>query len=212
MLIMKILSTSVGQLDTQCYILCDEKNFVCAIIDPGFDSEKILRLLKSTRCVAQYIILTHGHFDHVTASNELRKITGAKVIMHECDAEMVTSPSINLYSYLYNSGFEPIVIDEYISDGYTMQLGNLKLKFIHTPGHTPGCVCIICEDVMFSGDTLFKGTIGRVDHPGGDILVSIHSVKELAKLKQNYRILPGHGGETTLDDERKNNPYMDEIY
>ena len=192
--------------------MCDEENLVCAIIDPGFDSEKILRLLKSSGCVAKYIILTHGHFDHVTESNELRKITGAKVIMHKDDADMVKSSEINLYCYLFNSGFEPIIIDEYISDGYKMELGSLKLEFIHTPGHTPGCVSILCEDVMFSGDTLFKGTIGRVDHPGGDISVSIHSVKELAKLKKNYRILPGHGGETTLDFERKNNPYMSEIY
>ena len=209
---MKIVSTTVGQLGTQCYILCDEKNSVCAIIDPGFEPDKIEKLLQSTGCVAQYILLTHGHFDHVTACNELRKRTGAKVYLHKDDAEMVTKPELNLYHYLFRTGFEPVIIDEIIADGDSIKLGDLKITFKHTPGHTEGCVCILCDDVLFSGDTLFKGTIGRVDHPGGDLLTSIHSVKELARLTKNYRILPGHGEETTLDYERINNPYLSEMY
>ncbi len=166
---MFIKCLKVGQIGTNCYILCDKVNNRAAIIDPGFEAGRINAALLDTECTAEYIILTHAHFDHIGAVRELLETTGARLAVLDKELPLLNDPARNLQASFEGGTFEPFKPDLTLHDGNTIELGMLQIRVMHTPGHTPGSCCLICQDGIFSGDTLFKEDIGRTALPGGSL-------------------------------------------
>ena len=194
---MQIKTFPIGSLQTNCYMAWAEGSDRCILVDPGYVPEELLEQVRLNQKTLEAILLTHGHFDHVGGVRHLAQETGCKVYI--C-AEEVKSP-------LRYSGGE-IYYTDTVSDGDVLHLAGLELKVIHTPGHTVGGVCYLCGDTLFSGDTLFAGTCGRTDLPGGDYKTIIDSLQKLAALEGDLQVLPGHGPSSTMDVERRFNPYL----
>ena len=192
---MEIHELVVGPLKTNCYIVTSDMNHA-VIIDPGFDAEKIAAKIRELGAKPKFMLLTHGHFDHIGAVKPLAQALGCPVYIHPKEA---TLPPYLTRGFLYYS-------EEY-EQGDEITVGDLTFRVIETPGHTNGSVCLLCEDCIFTGDTLFAGSCGRTDL-GGSMLDMLASLKSLAALEGNYRVFPGHGPETDLDYERKTNPYI----
>lgn len=191
-----------------CYLLIDEKTGLAAIVDPGLYDGGIKNALafgKFSRL--EYILLTHGHFDHILGVSALKDASGAKTAIHSADADKLLDPVKSLCEG--NSDFEqtPVKADVVVGDGDEITLGEEKIKVLHTPGHTSGSVCYILENdgVILSGDSLFCMTAGRTDLPDGNPEKMKESLLRLAALEGDYRVLPGHNRETTLEKERKRN-------
>lgn len=205
---------TLGQLDTNCYILSDGGDGPVAVIDPGAEPNRILEAL-GTRALSA-IILTHGHFDHLGAVGELITATGAPLLVHELDAVRVTHDAADGTGGSA-FGFDGIVApapDRVLHDDEIVKVGTLGLRVLHTPGHTQGGVCLFVEDPdgerphLFSGDTLFAGSVGRSDFPGGDGHVLSRSIaRHLTSLPPNTVVHPGHGPETTIGREARVNPF-----
>lgn len=194
---MQISVLPLGALQTNCYVVADEEAKVCLVIDPGDEGERIAQALDRMGLKCERIALTHGHYDHVGGVKALHEATGAPVSLPEKDLalpENMTDGPL-FYTDLYN-------------EGDTFTVGNMTFEVLSTPGHTPGSCCLRCGEVLFTGDTLFQGSCGRTDFPGGDIQQMLESLKRLANLEGDYQVLPGHGGETSLDVERRYNFYM----
>lgn len=205
---MKILTCALGALATNAYLLLDELTGAAAMIDPGAKSGELDKMLTAEGVKkVEYIILTHGHFDHILAVKDVQEKTGAKIAVHTADKEKL-SDGRECRAFLHDVQFTPSEADVLLNDGDVVRIGNLEVKVMHTPGHTPGSVCLICEDVMFSGDTLFAGSVGRTDLAGGSMKEMMRSAERLAALDGKYKVLPGHGDFTTLERERETNPYM----
>ena len=204
----KIKTIPVGNLGTNCYIAYSGETAV--VIDPGADAEKILREAGKLGVSVSYIFLTHAHFDHILAVNELKRSTGAAVVVGKGEKERLSSAYLSGLSMMGTGELEPITADMEIADRDTLDVGDMHFEFLHTPGHTEGSHCIFCEDAMFSGDTLFAGTFGRCDLPGGDIADMFSSLKKLYLLPGDFKVYPGHGEITLLSEERIFNPYMAE--
>ncbi len=194
---MELTKLTLGLYQTNCYIVRNPGSNLCCIIDPGYEAGKILDTLSSLHLTAEAILLTHGHFDHVGAVAEIAAETDCAVYISAADLSL--PPMI--------TGGKLCYTDTYPSTG-TVTAAGLTFRVLPTPGHTPGSVCLICEDVMFSGDTLFCGSCGRTDLPGGNAQEILASLKKLAALPGNYRVYPGHGSSTELDWERDSNPYL----
>lgn len=194
---MEITVLTLGGYMTNCYILRQEASSKCLIIDPGYEAGRILSVLQQKQLEPEAILLTHGHFDHVGAVQDLAAETDCDVYIAEADLSL---PPMITNGKLYYTHTYP-------ASG-TLNLAGLAIRVLPTPGHTPGSVCLLVEDTMFSGDTLFQGSCGRTDLPGGSWEQIAASLKMLAALPGDYRVLPGHGGETTLDRERQSNPYL----
>ena len=191
---MNIQKLTLGLYQTNTYILSNDTE--AAVIDPGYEPDIILDALEGKELKA--ILLTHGHFDHVGAVKELVAETGCKVYIHAADLSlppMITAGQL-YYTHTYAEGDTVCPIE------------GAALHVLHTPGHTPGSVCLLLGDQMFSGDTLFEGSCGRMDLPGGDQLQMHQSLNRLVSLQADYHIHPGHGGSTTLSAEKRYNPYM----
>ena len=191
---MNIQKLTLGLYQTNIYILSNDTEAV--VIDPGYEPDIILDALEGKELKA--ILLTHGHFDHVGAVKELVAETGCKVYIHAADLSlppMITAGQL-YYTHTYAEGDTISPIE------------GAQLNVLHTPGHTPGSVCLLLGDQMFSGDTLFEGSCGRMDLPGGDQLQMHQSLNRLVSLQADYHIHPGHGGSTTLSAEKRYNPYM----
>lgn len=203
---MKMIAITVGGIGTNCYIVSGEDTGKAAVIDPGDEAERILSLLKEHGLTLTHILLTHGHFDHILAVPELKAATGAPVVVQEDDAPCLTDPRLSLGSPLRVRTAVPA--DIRAADKSEFASGTLRFVYLHTPGHTRGSCVILCENAMFSGDTLFKGGCGRCDFPGGDYGMMLRSLKRLRDLPGDYRVYPGHGPSTTLEEERINNAYM----
>ncbi|HHX23053.1 MAG TPA: MBL fold metallo-hydrolase [Thermoanaerobacterales bacterium] len=196
----------VGPIETNCYILADGNKAI--IIDPGWDSDSILKVIESEKLNVEYIFLTHGHADHIGALKEVKFATNAKIAIHEKDARMLVSSEDNLSIFFGESITQPSA-DILLKGNETFQLNNITLEIIHTPGHTPGGISIKVNDIVFTGDTLFAGSIGRTDFPGGSYNELIESIKEkLLPLGDDVIILPGHGEQSTIGNERKMNPFL----
>ena len=195
---MEIRTYHIGSLQTNCYMAWEEGSDSCILIDPGYVPEQLLEEVRRQRKTLEAILLTHGHFDHVGGVKQLAAETGCDVYI--C-AEELKQP------LRYSDGLH---YTHTVEDGDTLELAGLTLQVLHTPGHTPGCVCYLCGDTLFSGDTLFAGTCGRTDLPGGDHKTILASLKRLANLEGNFKVLPGHGPASDLDLERRYNPYMQE--
>ena len=204
MKIEKIVEPYFGE---NMYILIDEETKKCAVVDPGGATDKIFNYIKTNSLELEYILLTHGHGDHIGAVNNIKSKTNAKVIAHNDEQELLNDNRKNL-SYSMHCGPQELDADIYVHDKDKLELGNLKLSFIHTPGHTKGCMCIRVNDDMFTGDTLFAGSIGRTDLYGGDYKQIEKSLRKLAKYEDKVKIHPGHGPSSTLGIEKMSNPYM----
>lgn len=189
------------------YVLIDDETKKCAVVDPGGASDKILSYIKKNSLDLKYIILTHGHGDHIGAVNDIKSKVNTTVIAHNDEKELLNDNRKNL-SYSMHCGPQELDADIYVHDKDKLELGNLKLSFIHTPGHTKGCMCIRVNDDMFTGDTLFAGSIGRTDLYSGDYKQIEKSLKKLAKFEDKVKIHPGHGPSSTLGIEKMSNPYM----
>ena len=200
---MKILAYSLA---ANCYLIYDEKSKKACLIDAPEYNDEIMEAFTSNELSLEYIILTHGHFDHILGASEFREKTGAKIVVHELDTEYLENPEKSMTS---RYGGETISADITVKDNDILTFGDISLRVIHTPGHTKGSSCFVYEEekIMFSGDTLFKDTIGRYDFYGGNYDTLMESLQKLKSLNENYTIYPGHGDSTTLDDEIAKNPY-----
>lgn len=198
----------VGIIDTNCYLVTDEVTGESLVIDPGDVSQRLLDALKDKK--VKYILLTHGHYDHILGAAKIKKITGADVLISREDAPCLYDDELSRAGLHFPEPQQHIYADRTLSDGDTVSFGGKEIKVMHTPGHTPGCVCYIFEDekVIFSGDTLFRLSMGRTDFVGGSDEQMMNSLAALASLDGDYVVFPGHGGATTLDFERQYNPYM----
>lgn len=197
---MLIKTLVVGQFGTNCYVVTDEKTLECALIDPGAESNTILDYLEGNHLTCRAILVTHTHFDHITALPAVAAETKAPVYMTEKDSRL--SPRMMPPGFVMPEG----VI--FYKEGDEVKVGSLVFRVLETPGHTPGGVSLVCGDAIFSGDTLFHGSCGRTDFEGGDMMVQLASLKKLAELPGDYEVYPGHMEATTLEAERKFNPYM----
>ena len=205
---MRILCLPVGELQANCYIVHDD-DCRAAVIDPGEQAPDILAVVQERGLTVEAILLTHVHFDHMMAAAELAAATGAPVMAPAGDAAALSDPKLNLSELFLPGGALTLAADRLLADGDEVTVGALTLRTLHTPGHTPGSSCYRCGDMLFTGDTLFAGSVGRIDFPGGDGVAMRDSLALLAALPGETTILPGHGPESTIDAERRTNPFME---
>ena len=195
--IMKLQTLTLGDYEVNCYILWGENSTECLVIDPGYEPRKVLDAVEALGKTVQAILLTHGHFDHVGAVRE---------IFSETDCDIYLCPDDCKMPEMMTAG--PLCYTNSYGEGDTLSLAGLTIKVLHTPGHTPGSVCLLCEDTLFSGDTLFAGSCGRTDLPLGSWEQLQSSLSRLKELEGDYIVCPGHGEATRLSAERKYNPYL----
>ena len=188
---------------TNTYIVTDEETGETAVIDPSLSEDSLIEKIKDKN--VKYILITHGHYDHIGGANLVQEKTGAKIVVHKEDEEMLLDSEKN-----YGENTEPVYADILVEDGAEIMLGNAKIKVLHTPGHTKGGVCYIFPDdrIIFSGDTLFRLTAGRTDLYGGNARTELMSLAKIGELEGDYKVYPGHDNSTTLDFERQYNRYM----
>ncbi len=195
----------VGTLQANCVLLSDGNGHT-VVIDPGDEMPRLLTHLRALGGTVDAILLTHAHFDHMLAARELQETTGAPLLMHEADEPALSDESLSLipaYRLPYTLKAECL-----LHDGDTVTVGRLTLEVLHTPGHTPGSCCYRCDDLLISGDTLFAGSMGRTDFPGGNTAEMFRSLQRLSELPEAMRVIPGHGEETTIGYECRYNPFM----
>lgn len=205
MLVKKLV---VGDLQTNCYILGDEKSKEGVLIDPGGEPEKIEKLIQDEGLNIKYIILTHGHADHIAALSQLKENTNASILIHPADSDMLVEPSYNL-SFFTGENLVCPEADRFLNDGDKITVGALELEVLHTPGHSPGGISLFLDKVIFTGDTLFCEGIGRTDLPGASHTQLLHSIKnKILKKPDDTVVYPGHGPETTIGEEKRNNPWI----
>lgn len=203
---MDVYKFPAGVYQANCYIV----NAGCGegfVVDPGGDCNGISRIIADKKIAVKFIILTHGHFDHIGAVKCLKEKLNIPVYMNSKDAYLVNGKSSDM-SFL-QGGVEPFEADRFLSDGDTLKVGGKSIMIYETPGHTPGGICAVIEDIAFTGDTLFSGSIGRTDFPGGSYDAIISSIKEkLMLLPDDTLVYPGHGPSTTIGEQRENNPFL----
>lgn len=203
---MQITTLHLGGLSTNCYIVpCGGGEAV--VIDIGDGAEKLRQKLDEMGLRVKAILLTHGHYDHVAGVEAIRAAYDCPVYIHESDANMLKSGQANLAYQLTDKAYTPVREFRTLRDGEQLSIGELHFTVMHTPGHTPGGVCYLVENVMFSGDTLFYGSVGRIDL-GGNARDMRESLAKLAALPGDYEVYPGHFDSTSLAWEREHNPYM----
>jgi glyoxylase-like metal-dependent hydrolase (beta-lactamase superfamily II) len=204
---MKIIRIPIGTYQTNCYLVADEETKAAFIIDPAGDLEQIKNTIDEKAYDLKFIILTHGHGDHIGAVEGLKEAYDAVLLIHEEDAEMLRDHQLNL-TFRMGEKIE-IEADQTFRGGETLMVGDLELRFLHTPGHTKGSSCVLVNDTLFSGDTLFLNSIGRTDLYGGDRRQIIESIKnKLLILPEETKVYPGHGQSTSIKNELKKNPFF----
>ncbi len=200
----------VGPFEVNCYIFGDKRTKEVLVIDPGEDFPLIWETISQAEYQVKGIVLTHGHADHIGAVTELKNRTSAPIYIHPEDKEMLTDPKLNRSLYFGFSVTSPAA-DKFLKEGDLLQIGALTLKVTHTPGHTPGGICLEYDKILFTGDTLFAGSIGRTDFPGSSFQTLINSIKKkILILSDEITIYPGHGPSSTIGEERVNNPFLQE--
>lgn len=207
---MIIKAMALGPIQANCYILGCEDTLHAAVIDPGGESDRILAVLSESKLTLKNIINTHGHFDHVGANLRLKQVTGAELMIHALDAPMLAqlSSSATMFGLSAENSPPP---DRTLDDGDTVLVGKISLRVIHTPGHSPGGVSLFTDKSVFVGDTLFAGSVGRTDLPGGDAATLKASIQnKLFTLGDDVTVYPGHMGQTTIGQERRHNPFVGE--
>ncbi len=207
---MKVLILPLGAMGANCLILFDETTKIGAVVDPGGESaeDKIIARAAADNITIKYILLTHAHFDHMLSLEALREKTGAPLALHKYDAEALPHPNLTYMEQFakVNEGSRPAEI--LLNDGDNLWLGETKIEVMHTPGHTIGSVCYKSGSAIITGDTLFRGSIGRCDLYGGDEMAMEQSLKKLISLEGDYKLYPGHGSTSTLSRERTENVYL----
>ena len=199
---MLIKTLPVGMIEANCYVVTNEETLACVVIDPGDESNTILDYMESNHLRCEAILLTHGHYDHVGAVLQVMEETGAPVYICPRDDARITGE--RHYSFPMPEG------GRYFDDGDVLNFAGMDFQILATPGHSPGSVCIICGDAIFTGDTLFRGRCGRADLPGGDMMEELRSLKRLYELPGDYEVYPGHMDSSTLERERNFNYYCRE--
>ena len=199
---MLIKTLPVGQLETNCYVVSNEETLGCVVIDPGDESNRILDYLEDNHLKCEAIFLTHGHYDHTGAVEAVMEETGAPVYI--CPRDDAHTTGDRHYSYMLPEG------GRYYDDGDVLRFAGLSFQILAVPGHTAGGVAIVCEDALFTGDTLFRGSCGRTDLPGGDMEEEFRSLKRLCDLPGDYEVYPGHMDSSSLERERNFNYYCRE--
>ena len=208
---MEIKTLVLGDLGTNCYILEDSDQRVCAVIDPADSADAIIRATEKRGVKIEKIILTHAHFDHMLALPELFEKTGAQVLVGQYDAPGLSLPMLNLSQSFMGTFFSFSGQYATIREGDVITIGeNIRLQVLETPGHTPGSLCFLAQDdgCIFTGDTVFAGSIGRTDFPGGNFEAIMSSLSRVLALDGALRIYPGHGASSLVCDERACNPYF----
>lgn len=205
---LKLTTFAPGMVYANCYIVKDEESGDAFVVDPGAYNKRFEAALRAAGVEElRYILLTHGHFDHISGVKALKESFGGEIVIHAEDAECLYDKSKSLASKFFFPQHD-VTADVLVKDGDRLSFGGGEIEVIHTPGHTRGSVCYVTEDIMLSGDTLFRNSIGRTDFPGGSLEEMKESLKRLAALERNYTVYPGHAESTTLEAEKKYNPYM----
>jgi len=198
---------TVGLMEANCYILYNLDKRGGLIIDPGGEASRLIKFIKQEKISIRYIINTHGHPDHIGANREVKEHTKAPILIHQYDAPMLLkSQSILPSIFLLQHSSPPA--DTFIKDGDLIECAGMRLKVLHTPGHTPGGISLLTNESIFTGDTLFSGSIGRFDLPGSSQQILLNSIKKILSLDENLTIYPGHGPSTTVGQELHSNPFI----
>jgi hydroxyacylglutathione hydrolase len=198
---------TVGQLDTNCYVVFDEESREAMVIDPGDEPDRISSYIDANNLRPTHIIFTHAHYDHVCAVRELKEKYQAKVVMHEIEAQTYDDTRKRCMAWGYDADDFPSP-DLSVKEDEKLRIGTTYFRVIHTPGHTPGGICLHGGGVLFAGDTLFRGSVGRTDLPGGNMSDLLRSLGKLALLNPATRVLCGHDEETTIGREIGSNPFL----
>ncbi len=195
----------VGPLGVSCYIVADPATKEACVIDPGADASKIMNFIRKNALELKFVINTHGHGDHIAANKDL----GVPVYIHAADKDCLTDPKKNLSAGIFMADIVSPKASRILEDGDMVELGKLKFKVLHTPGHTKGSISLALDNMIFTGDTLFRGGVGRADLPGGDEDELLESIrKKLLVFTDDTVVYPGHGGPSTIGEERRNNPFI----
>ena len=213
---MNVTMLTVGSLLTNCYVIWCEDTQEGVVIDPGFDredeAETILRITREKKLIVKSIVNTHGHPDHTCGNRAVKNALGASILIHELDADMLKAAGKGIGTLFGFHSVSPVA-DGFFHDGDVIKFGKIGLRVLHTPGHSPGSVCLVVEDCVFTGDTLFAGSVGRVDLPGGSGTELETSLREkIAVLPDKFILYPGHGPKSTLDEEKRCNPFLQESF
>jgi len=198
---------TVGPMEANCYILYNPDKKEGLIIDPGAEGSRLIKFIKQEKICIKYIINTHGHPDHIGANRKVKEYTNAPILIHEYDAPMLTR-SGSVLSLIFPLESSSPAADTFVKDGDLIECAGMKLKVLHTPGHTSGGISLLIDDSIFTGDTLFSGSVGRFDLPGGSEEVLLNSIKKILSLDENLIIYPGHGPSTTVGEELRSNPFI----
>ena len=207
---MKIENMVVGPLQVNCYIVYDEESLDAMVIDPGDDAERIIRFIDDRKLAVSRIVCTHAHFDHIGAVGKLKEKTGAPVLLSKGDFDiyMRADRQAALWGFQLGQPQEP---DIYPAEGDEIAVGKSRFRVLHTPGHSPGGICLYGEGVIFTGDTIFAGSVGRTDFPGGSMAELKRSFSGIISLPPETRIFPGHGPLTTVKKEKEFNFFVHEL-
>ena len=208
-MLLKVEGYPVGYIGTNCFLVTDEESGHRFLVDPGCWDGSLRRLLLNVKeGQLDYILLTHGHFDHILGVADVQKRYGGKIVVHEKDSDCFVNKSRSLLKSIDEDVHLPEKADITVTDGSKLPFGNGSITVMHTPGHSEGSVCYLIEDLVFSGDTLFYGSVGRTDLYCGNYDDIIKSVKRIAALPGDRKVFPGHGMLTTLERERKDNVFL----
>ena len=205
---MEILRIPSAGMASNCWLLWEKESGKAAVIDPSSECGAICDVLRARSAILAWILLTHAHADHMSALDALRDATGAPAAVHAGDADALQDPLRNVSAYIFHRNQIFRSAQRVLQDGDTVQIGRESLRVMHTPGHTPGSVCYFAEHAIFTGDTLFDGSIGRTDLPGGDAAAMTQSLRKFAAVCGEYTLYPGHGVVTALSVQKKYNPYL----
>lgn len=205
---MKVVRINAGEFGSNCWLVIDDETGESVIIDPSPEIDIIKTTLVKREVNLKYILLTHAHFDHMTSCDTLRQLTGAPLCVHKDDAIGLVNSEYNAYRMFMASDITFAPADLLLSDGDILKFGSLRIEVLHTPGHTKGSACYIIADSIFTGDTIFDGNIGRYDLAGGSYNELMQSLKKIKALDCDYKMYTGHGSNTTLEKQKKFNPYL----